>query len=146
MIDPTLNVPWLPVFLFDLKRIFFLDIWPLAVGFVTIFCYQIYGRIGSMGSRNKLLVFLVSSTASMTTLFGWATIIRSAQMIPLYGCGVGFASVLTSQIYGVTLPKHRFLRIPLPKVIWRSDHAAILQFQRSMAEALAAKSSPKTSS
>jgi hypothetical protein len=138
MIDPSLHLPWTVVVAFHLKRIFFLDIWPVVIGFVTIFCYQIYGRIGVMGGRSKLVIFSLSSIASMTALFGWATIIRSVQTIPLYGCGVGLASVLVSQIYAVSIARHRVLRVPYPKVIWRSDEAGIRNFQKELA-ALAEK-------
>jgi hypothetical protein len=54
-------------------------------------------------------------------------------MIPLYGCGVGLASVVVSQIYAITLPRRTRLQIPFPKVIWRSDEAAILQIHQTMA-------------
>ena len=141
MIDSSLSAPILPVLLFHAKQIFWLDVWPLMVGFVTIFCYQIYSRIAVAGARSKTLVFFLSSIASMCAVFGWATIVRSTQMIPLYGCGVGLASVLVSQIYAVSLPPHRLLRIPFQKVIWRSDQAAIRKFQESMAVAMAGKKS-----
>ena len=138
MIDSTLGAPSVPIVLFHIKQIFWLNVWPMMVGFVTIFCYQIYSRIAVSGARSKLLVFLLSSIASMFAVFGWATIVRSTQMIPLYGCGVGLASVLMSQIYAVSLPRHRWLRVPFPKVIWRSDQAAIRRLQESMTAAMAA--------
>ena len=138
MIDSSLNAPLLPMLMFQLKQFFWLDLWPMLAGFATIFCYQIYTRIAVSGARSKTLVFVMSSMASMVTLFGWATIVRSTQMIPLYGCGVGLASVLVSQIYAVTLPRHRRLNIPVPKVVWRGDHAGIRQFQESLKRASSA--------
>ena len=118
--------------MFQLQQFFWLDLWPMLVGFATIFCYQINTRIAVSGARSKTLVFVMSSTASMVTLFGWVTIVRSTQMIPLYGCGVGLASVLVAQIYAVTLPRHRRLNIPVPKVVWRGDHAGVRRFQESL--------------
>jgi len=76
----------------------------------------------------------MSSAACMFALFGWVTIVPSLQMIPLYGFGVGLASLLVSQIYAVTLPRHRWLRIPLAKVVWRGDQAAVRRFQESSRE------------
>jgi hypothetical protein len=137
MIDFSLNPPTMPVLMFQVKQFFWIDVWPILVGFATIFCYQIYTRIAFSGARSKAMVFAMSSIASMVTLFGWATIVRSTQMIPLYGCGVGLASVLVSQIYAVTLPRHRWLRVPLPKVVWRGDQAAIRRFHETMAKAMA---------
>jgi len=132
MIDASLNAPLLPMLIFQLKQFFWLDLWPMLVGFATIFCYQIYARIPVSGAKSKTLVFAMSSTASMVTLFGWATIVRSTQMIPLYGCGVGLASVLVSQIYPVTLPRHRWLRVPFPKVVWSGDQDGVRRFQEAV--------------
>jgi hypothetical protein len=133
MIDSALSIAAMPVALFHLKQFFWFNVWPVIVGFTTILCYQIYMRIGLAGGRSKVLVFVLSSAASMMALFGWTTIVRSARMIPLYGCGVGLASVVVSQIYAVTLPRRTRLQIPLPKVIWRSDESAILQIHQTMA-------------
>jgi hypothetical protein len=139
MIDSGLNVPLLPLILFHAKQIFWLYMWPVAVGFLTIFCYQIYMRIGLTGARNKVLVFSLSSSASMIALFGWMTIVRTMRMIPLYALGVGLASVVASQIYAVTLPRHTRLCIPFPKVIWRGDEEAIRRIQEAMAARLASR-------
>ena len=138
MIDSSLHTPLWPLILFNAKQAFWFDLWPMVVGFMTIFCYQIYMRIGLMGARNKMLVFTLSSLASMLALFGWSTIVRTTRMIPLYACGVGLASVLSSQIYAVTLPRRTRLHIPWPKVIWRGDHAAIHKIQEAMAARIAA--------
>ncbi|HEY7338198.1 MAG TPA: hypothetical protein VH639_25140 [Bryobacteraceae bacterium] len=132
MIDSGLSMPLMPVILFHLKQIFWFDVWPAIVGFTTIFCYQIYMRIGLSGARNKWLIFTLASLASMLALFGWTTMVRTTQMIPLYGCGVGLASLLASQIYAVTLPRHTRFRIPFPKAIWRSDERAIRRLHKAM--------------
>jgi hypothetical protein len=105
MIDSGLNIPLMPVMVFHLKQFFWFNVWPVNVGFTTFFCDQIYMRIGLGGIPNKTLVFALSSAASMLALFGWTTIVHTTRMIPLYGCGVGLASVVASQIYAVTLPR-----------------------------------------
>ena len=133
MIDSGLSVPLLPAAWFHLRRFFWFNVWPVIVGFTTILCYQIYLRIGLAGIRNKTLVFALSSAASMLALFGWTTIVHTARMIPLYGCGVGLASVVASQLYAVTLPRRTRFQIPFPKVIWRTDESAIRQIQQAMA-------------
>lgn len=133
MIDSGLNIPLIPIVAFHLKQFFWFNVWPVIVGFATILCYQIYMRIGLMGMRNKTLVFALSSAASMLALFGWTTIVHTAHMIPLYGCGVGLASVVASQLYAVTLPRRTRFQIPFPKIIWRSDESAIREIQQAIA-------------
>ncbi|HEX5431188.1 MAG TPA: hypothetical protein VFW83_04430 [Bryobacteraceae bacterium] len=132
MIDPSLHPSVAAEFLFELQKIFWLYLWPVLVGFVAIGAYQIYARAALMGGRNGLALFLVSSLASMVSLFGWATMARSMQVIPLYGCGVGLANVLMSRIYAVTLQKHARLRVRIPRIVWRGDEAAIQQFQQML--------------
>lgn len=78
MIDSALSIAVMPVALFHLKQFFWFNVWPVIVGFTTIVCYQIYMRIGLAGVRSKILVFALSSAASMMALFGWTTIVRSA--------------------------------------------------------------------
>jgi hypothetical protein len=132
MIDSSLHPSLLPLVWFHARQLFWMDLWPVMVGFLTIFCYQIYTRIGGMGGRSKPLVFLLSSAASALSLFGWATMVRSMRMIPLYACGVGLANLLASQIYAVTLPRHPRWRVRIPRVVWRSDAEAVKRFRERL--------------
>ncbi len=135
MIDQSLHPALLPLLWFHARQLFWMDVWPVTVGFFTIFCYQIYSRIGVMTGRSKILVFALSFGASALSLFGWATMVRSMRMIPLYACGVGLANLLASQIYAVTLPKHSRWRIRYPRVIWRSDVESIKRIQERLSQA-----------
>src|SRR5262249_32945002 len=133
MIDTSLHPSLAPLVWFHVRQIFWVDLWPVMVGFLTIFCYQIYTRISVMGGRSKLVVFLLSAAASAMSLFGWATMVRSMRMIPLYACGVGLANLLASQIYAVTLPHHPKLRIRWPEVVWRSDAESVKKIRERLA-------------
>jgi hypothetical protein len=132
MIDSSLHAPLLPLLLFHLRQLFWLDLWPVVLGFVTIFCFQIYSRVGLMGARNKLLVFVLSAAASALSLFGWAAIVRSTRTIPLCACGVGLANLLASQIHALTMPRHPRLRIRLPKVVWRGDQDTVRKYKEQL--------------
>lgn len=139
MIDPSLirHVPRTVLLWFQLKVIFFLYVLPVVTGFVAIAAYQIYARTamagGGRGAKSKLALFLVSGSAATLTLFGWMLMTRNLATIPLYGCGVGLANVVMSQIYAVTLPRHAVLRVRLPKIIWRGDAAAVKRLNEAIA-------------
>src|SRR5438045_6987577 len=96
MIDHSLAIPPMAALVFHLKQGFWLYGWPMIIGFVTIFGYQILGRIVMMGTAKWPVVFALASAVSMISLFGWVTMVRSIVMIPPYGCGVGLASALMS--------------------------------------------------
>lgn len=132
MIDPALHPSIMAELLFFAEKAFWLYLWPVLVGFVAIGAYQIYARAALMGGGNGLALFLVSSLASMLSLFGWATMARSMQIIPLYGCGVGLANVVMSRIYAVTLRMHPQLHVRIPKIIWRGNEEAVKQFQKRL--------------
>jgi hypothetical protein len=120
---------------FHARQLFWMDVWPVLVGFLTIFCYQIYMRIGVMSARSKLTIFALSFGASALSLFGWATMVRSVGMIPLYACGVGLANLLSSQIYAVTLPRHPRWGVPWVHVVWRGDAEAVKRIRERLTQA-----------
>jgi hypothetical protein len=132
MIDNSLVISPLPAVLFHLKQGFWLYGWPLVIGFLTIAGYQVLGRVVMIGALKWPAVFCLASIISMLSLFGWVTMVRSIEMIPFYGFGVGFASALMSRIYAITVPIHPRLRIRTPRVIWRGDKDEIQQFQKAL--------------
>ncbi len=142
MIDHSLVIsPWGPI-LFHLKQGFFLYVWPMLIGFVTILGYQMLGRIGMMGIAKWPVVFVLGCVVSMVSLFGWVMMARGIQMIPFYGFGFGLASAIMSRVYAITTPVHPRLKIRILRVIWRGDKKGIEQLQQALrARAAAAQPS-----
>ena len=132
MIDTSLAVSPLPGVLFHLKQGFWLYGWPLLIGFLTIAGYQVLGRIVMIGAMKWPVVFCLASVVSMISLFGWVTMVRSIEMIPFYGCGVGIASAVMSRVYAITMPLDPRLGVRTPKVIWRGNKKAIQRFQEAL--------------
>ena len=132
MIDHSLVISSHAAILFHLEQGFWLYAWPVLIGFLTILGYQAVGRIVAMGSVQWPVVFVLASLVSMVSLFGWLTMVRRMGMIPLYGCGVGLASAMTSRVYAITMPLHPLLRIRTIRVIWRGDTEGIAQLQQAL--------------
>ena len=132
MIDHSLAISPLAAFLFHLKQGFWLYAWPMMIGFLTILGYQALGRVVMMGAAKWPVVFALASVVSMFSLFGWVTMVRGMEMIPLYGCGVGLASAMMSRVYAITMPIHPRLRMRLIRVIWRGDTEGIEQLEQAL--------------
>jgi len=132
MIDHSLVISPLGAIVFHLKQGFWLYAWPMMIGFLTILGYQALGRIVMLGTAKWPLVFGMASAVSMLSLFGWVTMVRGMEMIPLYGCGVGLASAIMSRIYAITMPVHPRLKMRVLRVIWRGDTEGIEQLQRAL--------------
>ena len=132
MIDHSLAIPPMAALAFHLKQGFWLYGWPMIIGFVTILGYQALGRVVMMGAAKWPVVFALASVVSMISIFGWVTMVRFIGMIPLYGCGVGLASAMMSRIYAVTMPVHPKLKMPVIRVIWRSDTEGIQKLQQAL--------------
>jgi hypothetical protein len=132
MIDPALVVSPGAALVFHLKQGFFLYVWPMIVGFITIIGYQIVGRLAQAGTVKWPYVFGIGSVVSMISMMGWVMMVRGLHMVPFYGCGVGLASAMMSRVYAVTLPVHPRLKVQIPRVIWRGDSAAIEQLRKTL--------------
>ena len=132
MIDHSLALSPLGEILFYLKLGLLLYVWPILIGFLTIVGYQSVGRFASTGTTKWPVIFLLASAVSMTSLFGWVTMVRSMEMIPFYGCGVGLASAMVSRIYAITIRMHPRLKIRTIRVIWRGDAEGIQQFLQAL--------------
>ena len=138
MIDHSLVISPTAALLFHLKQGFWLYAWPMMIGFLTIVGYQVLGRIVMLGTAKWPLVFGMASAVSMLSLFGWVTMVRGMEMIPLYGCGVGLASAIMSRIYAITMPVHPRLKVRFLRVIWRGDTEGIEQLQQALRARVAA--------
>ena len=140
MIDHSLAISPLSALVFHLKQGFWLYAWPMLIGFVTILGYQALGRIVMMGTTKWPVVFGLASMVSMLSLFGWITMVRGVEMIPLYGCGVGLASAMMSRVYAIITPVHPKLKMRIIRVIWRGDTTGIEQLHEALRARTAAKS------
>ena len=132
MIDHSLAISPVGALVFHLKQGFWLYAWPMLIGFVTILGYQALGRIVMMGTAKWPVVFGIASMVSMLSLFGWITMVRGMEMIPLYGCGVGLASAMMSRVYAVITPVHPKLKMRIIQVVWRGDTAGIEQLHEAL--------------
>lgn len=148
MIDHSLAMSPQVAVLFHLKQGFWLYLWPMMIGFLTILGYQALGRVVLMGSVKWPVVFGLASVVSMMSLFGWVTMVRGMEMIPLYGCGVGLASAMMSRVYAITMPEIALpncprLKMPILRVIWRGDTEGIERLHQGLrARAAAAPLGP----
>ena len=131
MIDGSIRAALWPVVWFYTRQILWLYVWPVVVGFLTIAGYQMCGRVAMRGKSRWALFFLASGTAALS-LFGWATIVRSVRMIPLYGLGVGLAYVIMSRVYAVTLKPHGWFKVRLPHVVWRGNVEAVERIRQRL--------------
>jgi len=132
MIDHSLTISPAAAFVFHLKQGFWLYLWPMVIGFVTIIGYQALSRISMMGTTKWPVVFGLGSLVSMMSLFGWMLMVRSAPMIPFYGCGFGLASAMMSRVYAVTMPVHPRLKLRIVRIIWRGDKQGIERLQQAL--------------
>jgi hypothetical protein len=132
MIDHSLVISPEAGIVFHLKQGFWLYAWPMIIGFVTILGYQTMGRVAMMGNAKWPVVFALGSMVSMLSLFGWTLMVRRAPMIPFYGCGFGLASAMMSRVYAITMPVHRRLKLPIPRVIWRGDADGIAKLNEAL--------------
>jgi hypothetical protein len=139
VIDHSLVISPLAALLFHLKQGFWLCAWPMLIGFLTIFGYQVLGRVTMMSNAKWPVVFVLGTGVSMISLFGWVVMVRGVRMIPFYGCGCGLASTLMSRVYAITMRVHPRLKMRMPRVIWRGDRVAIEQMQEALRTRAAAQ-------
>jgi hypothetical protein len=132
MIDHTLAISPAAALAFHLKQGFFLYLWPMVIGFLTILGYQSLARISMMRTVKWPAVFVLGSVVSMVSLLGWVMMVRGLHMIPFYGFGVGLASAMMSRVYAVTMPVHPWLKIRVLRVTWRGDAKGIEQLQQAL--------------
>jgi hypothetical protein len=131
MIDKTL-IPPDGMFLFQAKQTFWLYFFPLLMGFTSVACIQVYSRIGMMRNIKMRTAFLCASTAAMINLWGWAHMARTPTMIPFYGCGVGLAAAVMSQIFAIIKKQRTPWKWQVPHVVWKGNVAEIEALKERM--------------
>lgn len=101
--------------LFELKKIFFLFVTPLLVGFLVSVLYPLGQRM-ALQHRPFLLVIVFAGLGPTAMLFGWSLVIRTLWTAPMYGLGYGLGVACMSRVHK--------LRLWPPKVITRRAQAA----------------------
>jgi phosphoglycerol transferase MdoB-like AlkP superfamily enzyme len=137
VLDTSLISPEI-VFWVQVKRCFWAYLFPVILGFVNVIAMRIYMQAGVAKNIRPWTAFWCAALASTITLFGWRMAARTISMIPLYGCGVGLAAVVTSRIFAITTRMWHGLR--LPGVVWKGDGAAIAALRERMSKLSGGKS------
>jgi hypothetical protein len=122
MIDKTLLLPPDAALWFHAKEYFWLYLYPLIMGFVSVLCMQVYMRVGQLGGVKARTAFLIAAGSAMVNLWGWAHMARTPAMIPFYGCGVGLMAALMTRVHALVMVRRWGLR--MPKVIWNGTTEA----------------------
>src|SRR5579864_4352165 len=138
MIDHSLVISPTAALVFHLRHAFFLYVWPMLIGFLTILGYQTLGRISMAGTVRWPFVFGLGSVVSMVSMLGWVMMVRGIHMVPFYGCGVGLASAMMSRVYAITMPVHPRLKVRILRVTWRGDREGIERLQQVLRVSAAA--------
>ena len=87
---------------FELKRIFFLFVTPILVGFLVSVLYPLGQRMAAQ-HRAFLTVMLFAGMGPAAMLFGWSLVIRTLWTAPMYGLGYGLGVACLSRVHKLTL-------------------------------------------
>ena len=142
MVDNTLALSQNALLWFHAKQIFWLYLFPVIMGFVSVLCMQIYMRVGQMGNVKARTAFLLAAGSAMINVWGWAHMARTPAMIPAYGCGVGSMAALMTRVYAIALHQRWGLRVPT--VIWKGNPAAAAEFRAQVSRTYPSKTSHPT--
>jgi hypothetical protein len=106
MIDPSLHVAHTAIWLFLLRKIFFIYTTPVILGFLVATLYPVGTRAAS---RQLALwrVILAAGIAPAVMLLGWSFVARAPVTAPLYGLGYGIGVALLSRVHSIRLAPFR---------------------------------------
>lgn len=90
------------VALFWFKKIFFLFVTPVMVGFAVSVLYPIGQRMAAR-HRPFAMVMFFAALGPSAMLFGWSLVVRTLWTAPMYGLGYGFGVACLSRIHKLTL-------------------------------------------
>jgi hypothetical protein len=110
--------------------VFWSYVFPVFMGFFSVFCIQVYSRVGNLRDIKVHTAFLCAGVSAMVNLWGWAHMARTPAMIPFYGCGVGLAAAVMSRIFAIIKERRTPLKLPLPKIIWKGNTNEIEAFRK----------------
>jgi hypothetical protein len=102
MIDATLNMSHAAVWLFLARKIFFMYVTPVILGFLVAVLFPIGSRFAAQ-HRPFWQIVGAAGVAPAVMLMGWAFVARALVTAPLYGLGYGLGVALLSRVHTLTL-------------------------------------------
>ncbi len=103
------------VALFELKKIFFLLLIPMLLGFLVAVLYPLGQRM-ALQHRPFPTVMLFAALGPAAMLFGWSLVIRTLWTAPMYGLGYGLGVACLSRVHKLSLwpPRVMFRKLRAP--------------------------------
>lgn len=105
--------PW-AVAAFELKRVFFLFVTPVLLGFLVSVLFPLGQRLAAQ-HKPFWTVMLFAAVGPAAMLFGWSLVIRTLWTAPMYGAGYGLGVACLSRVHK--------LRIWPPRIVLRASAA-----------------------
>lgn len=102
MIDPGLGVPHVAMWWFIARKVFFIYMMPIILGFLVATLYPLGSRLAAR-HRPFLAVAAGSAIAPTVMLLGWSFVARAIITAPLYGLGYGLGVALLSRVHSIRL-------------------------------------------
>lgn len=102
MIDATLAMSHTAVWVFFARKIFFMYVTPMILGFLVAVLYPIGSRFAAQ-HRPFWQIVTAAGVAPAVMLTGWAFVARAVITAPLYGLGYGLGVALLSRVHTLTI-------------------------------------------
>lgn len=102
MIDPTVHIPGAVLYWFLARKIFFVYVTPVLLGFLVATLYPIGARAAAK-QKSFFAVTLAGALAPSVMLLGWSFVARAIVTAPLYGLGYGLGIAMLSRVHSITL-------------------------------------------
>jgi len=124
MIDTTLDMSHAAVWVFFARKIFFMYVTPLILGFLVAVLYPIGSRFAAQ-HRPFWQIVSAAGVAPAVMLTGWAFVARAVITAPLYGLGYGLGVAMLSRVHTLTIwpPRVVTRKQVHDRVLW-SDRVA----------------------
>jgi hypothetical protein len=131
MIDSTLDMSHAAVWLFLARKVFFMYVTPVILGFLVAVLFPIGSRFAAQ-HRPFWQIVGAAGVAPAVMLTGWAFVARALITAPLYGLGYGLGVALLSRVHTLTLwPPRVVTRQQVRQRIMGSDTIPVCSNQSS---------------
>jgi hypothetical protein len=87
---------------FELKKVLFLFVIPVLIGFLVSVLYPLGQRMAAQ-HRPFVMVMLFAALGPAAMLFGWSLVVRTLWTAPMYGLGYGFGVACLSRVHKLSL-------------------------------------------
>ena len=102
MIDPALQMSHAGIWLFLARKVFFMYVTPMILGFLVAVLFPIGSRFAAQHRPFWQIVF-AAGVAPAVMLTGWAFVARALITAPLYGLGYGLGVAMLSRVHTLTI-------------------------------------------